>query len=163
MPVLRSWMFGVGRSTFADVCIGAGLLVVFLAAGCAKRESPAEEGIRTKTLLLGNGAEPQDLDPNTCTLYTDENVLSSLFEGLTCIDEESSQAVPGVAERWDVSPDGLVYTFHLRADAKWSNGDPVTADDFVYSFHRILSPGLASEYSYMLYSSRTPRRSTTGK
>jgi oligopeptide transport system substrate-binding protein len=125
--------------------------VVLLAAGCAKRESPAEEGIRTKTLLLGNGAEPQDLDPSTCSLYTDENVLMALFEGLTCIDEKTSQAVPGVAERWDVSPDGLVYTFHLRADAKWSNGDPVTADDFVYSFHRILSPGLASEYSYMLY------------
>ncbi|HXA80309.1 MAG TPA: peptide ABC transporter substrate-binding protein, partial [Opitutaceae bacterium] len=151
MPVLRNWMFGVGRSTFASVCISAGLLAVLFAAGCAKRESPAEEGIRTKTLLIGNGAEPQDLDPSTCSLYTDENVLMALFEGLTCIDEKTSQAVPGVAERWDVSPDGLVYTFHLRADAKWSNGDPVTADDFVYSFHRILSPGLASEYSYMLY------------
>jgi oligopeptide transport system substrate-binding protein len=144
-------MFGVGRSTFAEVFIGAGLLAIFLATGCGKRESPAEAGIRTKTLLLGNGAEPQDLDPNTCTLYTDENVLMALFEGLTCIDEKTSQAVPGVAERWDASSDGLVYTFHLRADAKWSNGDPVTAGDFIYSFHRTLSPGLASEYSYMLY------------
>jgi oligopeptide transport system substrate-binding protein len=131
--------------------LAATTLVVIFTAGCAKRESPAEAGIRTKTLLLGNGAEPQDLDPNTCTLYTDCNVLMALFEGLTCIDEKTSEAVPGVAERWDVSPDGLVYTFHLRADAKWSNGDPVTADDFVYSFHRILSPGLASVYSYMLY------------
>jgi oligopeptide transport system substrate-binding protein len=156
-------MFGVGRSTFADVCIGAGLLAVFLAPGCAKRESPAEEGIRTKTLLLGNGAEPQDLDPNTCTLYTDENVLMAIFEGLTCIDEKTSQAMPGVAERWDVSPDGLVYTFHLRADAKWSNGDPVTADDFVYSFHRILSPGLASEYSYMLYFIKNAEAFNSGK
>ncbi len=129
----------------------AGLLTVLFAASCAKRESPAEEGIRTKTLLVGNGAEPQDLDPQTCTLYTDANVLMALFEGLTCLDEKTSQAVPGVAERWDVSPDGLIYTFHLRDDAKWSNGDPVTADDFVYSFHRILSPGLASEYAYMLY------------
>jgi oligopeptide transport system substrate-binding protein len=138
-------------STMRSRLLVAGLLVFAFAAGCAKRESPAEEGIRTKTLLLGNGAEPQDLDPQTCTLYTDANVLMALFEGLTCLDEKTSQAVPGVAERWDVSPDGLVYTFHLRADARWSNGDPVTADDFVYSFHRILSPGLASEYSYMLY------------
>jgi oligopeptide transport system substrate-binding protein len=156
-------MFGVGRSTFADVCIGAGLLLVFLATGCAKRESPAEEGIRTKTLLLGNGAEPQDLDPQTCSLYTDANVLMALFEGLTCIDEKTSQAVPGVAERWDISPDGLVYTFHLRAEAKWSNGDPVTADDFVYSFHRILSPGLASEYSYMLYFIKNAEAFNRGK
>jgi oligopeptide transport system substrate-binding protein len=129
----------------------ATLLVVFLATGCAKRESPAEQGIRTKTLLLGNGAEPRDLDPDVCNAFTDMNVLGALFEGLTSMDEKTSQAVPGVAERWDISPDGLVYTFHLRADVKWSNGDPLTADDFVYSFHRILSPGLASEYSYMLY------------
>jgi oligopeptide transport system substrate-binding protein len=129
----------------------AGLLAVLFAASCAKRESPAEEGIRTKTLLLGNGAEPRDLDPDVCNAFTDMNVLGALFEGLTSMDEKTSQAVPGVAERWDISPDGLVYTFHLRADAKWSNGDPVTADDFVYSFHRILSPGLASEYAYMLY------------
>jgi oligopeptide transport system substrate-binding protein len=163
MPALRSWTFGAGRSTFADVCIGAALLMAFLAPGCAKRESPAEAGIRTKTLLLGNGAEPQDLDPNTCSLYTDCNVLMALFEGLTCIDEKTSEAVPGVAERWDVSPDGLVYTFHLRAEAKWSNGDPVTADDFVYSFHRILSPGLASEYSYMLYFLKNAEAFNRGK
>ncbi len=163
MPVPRSWVFGVGRSTFADACIGAGLLAVFLTAGCARRESPAEAGIDTKTLLLGNGAEPQDLDPQTCALYTDANVLMALFEGLTCIDEKTSQAVPGVAAHWDVSPDGLVYTFHLRADAKWSNGDPVTADDFVYSFHRVLSPGLASEYSYMFYFVKNAEAFNNGK
>jgi oligopeptide transport system substrate-binding protein len=163
MPVLRSWLFVVGRSTFADACIGAALLAVILVTGCAKRESPAEEGIRTRTLLLSNGAEPQDLDPQTCTLYTDCNVLMALFEGLTCIDEKTSQAVPGVAERWDLSPDGLVYTFHLRVEAKWSNGDPVTADDFVYSFHRILSPGLASEYSYMLYFIKNAEAFNRGK
>ena len=108
-----------------------GLLAAFLAAGCARRATPVEEGIRTKTLLLGNGAEPRDLDPEICNAYTDYNILIALFEGLTCIDEKTSQAVPGTAESWDVSPDGLVYTFHLRADARWSNDDPVTADDFV--------------------------------
>jgi oligopeptide transport system substrate-binding protein len=122
-----------------------------LLAGCARRETPAEAGIRTQTLLLGNGAEPQDLDPQVCTAYTDYNLLIAFFEGLTCIDEKTSQAVPGAAESWKASPDGLVYTFHLRANGCWSDGAPVTAEDFVYSFRRILSPGLASEYSYLLY------------
>ena len=138
----------------ADVAMRIAALISLVAlflAGCARRETAVEAGIRTQTLLLGNGAEPQDLDPHITTAYTDDNILMALFEGLTCIDEKTSQAVPGVAERWEVSPDGLVATFHLRPDAAWSNGDPVTADDFVYSFQRILSPGLASEYAYVLY------------
>jgi oligopeptide transport system substrate-binding protein len=132
-------------------------------AGCGRRETPAEAGLRTQTLLLGNGAEPQDLDPQICTAYTEYNILIALYEGLTSIDEATSQPVPGVAESWEASPDGLVYTFHLRADARWSNGDPVTADDFVFSFHRILSPGLASEYSYMLYAIRNAEAFNNGR
>jgi len=132
-------------------------------AGCARRETPAEAGRRTQTLLLGNGAEPQDLDPQICVTYTEYNILISLFEGLTCMDEKTSQPVPGVAERWEASADGLAYTFHLRADARWSNGDPLTADDFVFSFHRMLSPGLASEYSYLLYPIRNAEAFNSGK
>ncbi|HEX3730861.1 MAG TPA: peptide ABC transporter substrate-binding protein, partial [Opitutaceae bacterium] len=122
-----------------------------------------EAGRRTQTLLLGNGAEPSDLDPQTNTAYSDLNILTALFEGLTSMDEATSQPVPGVAERWESSADGLVWTFHLRADARWSNGDPVTAGDFVYSFHRILSPGLASEYSYMLYAIKNAEGFNEGK
>lgn len=102
-------------------------------------------------MLLGNLSEPTDLDPHTSVTYTDQNVILALFEGLTALDEKTSRAVPAVAERWDVSPDGLTYTFHLRAEARWSNGDPVTAHDFTYSFERLLSPKLAAEYSYMLW------------
>jgi len=90
---------------------------------------------------------------------TDFNVIVALFEGLTCYDEKTATAVPGTAERWEVSPDGLVYTFHLRAEAKWSNGDPVTAEDFVFSMERILSPDLASEYAYMLW----PLKNASGR
>ncbi len=122
-----------------------------LLAGCGARETRVAEGIRTQVLHLGNGAEPQDLDPHICTAYTDYNILIALFEGLTVIDEVTSQAIPGTAARWDVSDDGLVYTFHLRSDAKWSNGDPVTAGDFVFSYQRILSAALGAEYGYMLY------------
>jgi oligopeptide transport system substrate-binding protein len=142
-----------------------GLLASLLlaAGGCARRETAAEAARRAHTLLLGNGAEPQDLDPQVCTAFTDYNVLISLFEGLTCIDEKTSQAVPGAAERWEVSPDGLTYTFHLRPGGQWSNGDPLTAEDFVYSFRRILSPALASEYAYMLYFIRNAEAFNDGK
>ena len=139
------------------------LLLVLAACGCSQRETQAEAARRSLTLLVGNGAEPQDLDPHVCTAFTDSNVLTALFEGLTCIDEKTAQPVPGVADRWKTSPDGLTYTFHLRDGVKWSNGDPLTAGDFVYSFRRILSPPLASEYSYMLYFIRNAEAYNEGK
>jgi oligopeptide transport system substrate-binding protein len=137
--------------------------LLFLGNGCARREAPAEVARRSGTLLLGNGAEPQDLDPQTCVTFTDFNIILSLFEGLTCTDEKTSQAVPGVAESWDVTADGLAYIFHLRASARWSNGDPLTADDFVFSFHRMLSPGLASEYTYLFYPIKNAEAFNSGK
>jgi oligopeptide transport system substrate-binding protein len=138
-------------------------LAILAACGCARRETQAEAARQARTLLVGNGAEPQDLDPHICTAYTDYNVLLALFEGLTCIDERTSQAVPGEAERWEVSGDGLTYTFHLRDGARWSNGDPLTAGDFVYSFRRALSPALASEYAYMLYFIRNAEAYNEGR
>ncbi len=121
------------------------------AAGCARRETAAAEGIRTHTLLIGNQNEPASLDPDVVDSLTDQIVLVALFEGLTVLDEKTSQGLPGVAEKWDVSPDGLVYTFHLRPTARWSNGDPVTAGDFAFSFQRILTPAFGATYSYMLW------------
>lgn len=137
--------------------------IVLTTSVVAKRETPVDLASRTQTLLLGNGAEPRNLDPQVVNAYTDYNILIALFEGLTVFDEATSLPVPGVAESWDVSTDGLVYTFHLRPDAKWSNGDPVTADDFVFSFERILSPELASEYAYMLSPIRGAEDYTAGK
>ncbi len=138
-------------------------LTALFVAGCGSRETLVEAGVRTQTLHLGNGAEPQDLDPHICTAYTDYNILIALFEGLTVIDEATSQAIPGTATRWEVSDDGLMYTFHLRPDARWSNGDPVTARDFVFSYQRILSPALAAEYAYMLYPLANAEAFNTGK
>ncbi len=134
----------------------------FGVAGCAKRETPVEEGIRTHTLLIGNQNEPATLDPHAVDAYTDQIILVALFEGLAVLDEKTSQALPGVAERWDVSPNGLVYTFHLRADARWSNGDPVTARDFTFSFQRVLSPAFGSTYSYMLWPIQNAERFNKG-
>jgi len=122
-----------------------------LAAGCVRRETPVEAGIRDQTLYLGNGSEPRDLDPDVVVSYNDFNIVLALFEGLTNIDERTSVPVPGVAARWETSADGLTWTFHLRPEARWSNGDPLTAQDFVFGIHRALSPRLASEYAYVLY------------
>jgi oligopeptide transport system substrate-binding protein len=138
-------------------------VVSFAPALRADRETPVEAARRTQTLLLGNGAEPSDLDPQISTVYTDYNIMIALFEGLTVIDEATSTAAPGAAERWDISDDGLTYTFHLRENGRWSNGDPVTASDFVTSFQRILSPALASQYAYMLYPVKNAEAFNLGK
>ncbi len=137
--------------------------VLLITAGCHKRGTPADAGVRTHTLLLGNGAEPRDLDPHVTVAYTDYNILVALFEGLTVIDEATSKPLPGMAASWDLSADGLVYTFHLRPDATWSNGDPLTAQDFVFSFERILSPQFASEYAYMLFALKNAEAYNNGK
>ena len=131
------------------------LLCFFAAIGffsaCAKRESPVESGTRTQTLHRGVGSEVGDLDPHLITNIAEMDVVSSLFEGLVSEDPVDLHPVPGVAERWELSPDRLTYTFYLRANAKWSNGAPVTAPDFVASWQRILTPALAAENASLLY------------
>lgn len=126
---------------------------LLFAAACNRpdaRDAPRDPALAT-TLRIGSGGEPKSLDPQIVTGVIEERVLSSLFEGLVNLDFETMQPIPGVAESWEISGDGLVYTFHLRDNARWSNGDPVTADDFAYSWRRILSPALAAEYAYLLY------------
>jgi len=129
--------------------IAALLICVALFSSCAKRETPVEEGIRTKTLIVGNGSEPADLDPHVVYTATDQRVQVALFEGLAAFDEKSGLPVPGAAERWESSPDGLTWTFHLRAGLSWSNGDPLTADDFVQSWRRALTPAVACPNAYL--------------
>ncbi len=142
--------------------VATGILALCL-GGCTRRETPAEEGIRTQTLLVGNAAEPADLDPDVINAFTDSQIAYALFEGLTTLDGKTSEAVPAAAERWDVSPDGTVYTFHLRPGARWSNGDPLTADDFAYSFQRILTPAFGAQYSYMLWPIRNAEAFNAGR
>ncbi|MCP4640424.1 MAG: peptide ABC transporter substrate-binding protein [bacterium] len=100
---------------------------------------------------IGNGAEPQALDPHLVTGVPEHRISSALFEGLVDLDPATLEPLPAVAESWTVSDDGLVYTFTLRETAKWSNGDPVTARDFTYAWQRILTPSLGAEYAYMLH------------
>lgn len=100
-------------------------------------------------LEYGNNSEPQTLDPGKANLVDEASVIGDLMMGLTT-DAADATPIPGAAERWDVSPDGLVWTFHLR-EARWSDGHPVTADDFVYGLRRTLDPKTASIYAYLPY------------
>ncbi len=93
----------------------------------------------------------------------EHNVMLALYEGLVFADAKDLSARPGAAESWDISPDGIVYTFHLRKNGRWSNGDPVTARDFVESYHRMLMPTMASQYSYMLYPLKNAEAYNLGK
>lgn len=134
-----------------------------MVAGCGKRETPVAEATAKRTLLLGNGAEPADLDPPVASAYTDMNVLNALFEGLTFIDERTSLPVPAAAERWETSADGLTWTFHLRANGSWSNGEPVVADDFVQSFRRVVSPKMAFENASYLFALKNAEAINSGR
>ena len=138
------------------------LIALLFASGCARRETDVEAGIRTQTLIVGNGTEPGSLDPQVANLLNDWRIVRALFEGLASFDERTAQSVPGVAERWEVSPDGLVYTFHLRPDARWSNGDPLTAEDFVLSLQRMLLPALGSPNSNQLWPIRNAKAFNKG-
>ena len=130
---------------------------LFLIGSCSA-PSNVERAIDEKILHFGLGSEPQYLDPHLANSVSAHNVIIALIEGLVSEDPKTLKPVPGVAEKWDISADGLVYTFHLRKNAKWSNGDAVTAHDFVYSYKRILNPELASQYASMLHGLKNARQ-----
>ncbi|MEG9884668.1 MAG: peptide ABC transporter substrate-binding protein [Hyphomicrobiales bacterium] len=110
----------------------------------------------------GNGADPNTLDPAKTSINVELNILSDLLEGLVTYDT-SGAAYPGVAKSWDISDDDLIYTFHFRNDAKWSNGEPVTAGDFVFSLRRVMTPAIGSTYATLLYPIRNAKAVNIGK
>ncbi len=111
----------------------------------------AEELAAKQVLHKGNGAEPQTLDPHKAEGVPSSNIQRDLYEGLVG-EAPNGDLIPGAAQRWEVSEDGTVYTFHLRPQARWSNGDPVTAHDFVYGLRRSADPATLSKYSQILSS-----------
>jgi oligopeptide transport system substrate-binding protein len=100
-------------------------------------------------LIYNNGSEPETLDPAVMTGVTEHNLALALFEGLCSHDPETLEARPGVASSWEITDAGKTYTFHLRDDAKWSNGDPVTAEDFRWSWYRVMTH-IDADYSYLM-------------
>jgi len=149
------------------------LWLILLAAGCGDASAPREPQqpiqldepvpvvlddagrpvpeilAENQELHRGNGEEPQTLDPHRAVDVPAANVLRDLFEGLVTTAPDG-RIVPGAAGRWDISRDGMTYTFYLREDARWSNGDPVTAEDFVFSFRRSVNPETATVSGRML-------------
>lgn len=121
-------------------------------AACGTSETDADRGVRDGILLTGNGVEPKTLDPQLNTGSPDGRVISALSEGLVTQDPVDPFAVrPGMAASWEHSDDFRQWTFHIRPEAKWSDGTPLTAQDFIYSYQRILSPKLGAELAELFY------------
>ncbi len=143
-----------------------------LLAACGSSENSStgtsgESGEGTtasQDLRINMSAEPPTFDPAQAKDSQTNTALKLMYDGLTRMGSDGNPT-PGAAEKWDVSEDGLKYTFHLRSGATWSNGDPVTAQDFVYAWERVLSPQTtpASEYAYQLYYLKNGEAFNTGK
>ena len=126
-------------------------IVLLFLIGCSSSLTPVEDGLEKQIFHYGNGSEPQGLDPHIVTGVPEHHILISLCEGLTISNPLGGENLPGAAESWSVSDDGKTYIFNLRKNGKWSNGDNVTAADFVWSWQRILTPSLGSQYPDSLY------------
>ena len=135
------------------------MLMLFISlTGCGSGESNISLGNRTGILYWGNGTEPASLDPHIATGVPEHHIMSSVMEGLVLKDRKSLEPRPGVAESWTISDDGRIYTFKLRDDARWSNGDPHIANDYVWSWWRALQPALGNQYAYMLFPIKNAKR-----
>ena len=124
------------------------LAVLLFTAACSGDHSASSKTSST-VIYRGNGGEPGSLDPALAEDIHAFNVLSDLYEGLISLSADG-ELVPGVAESWSVSDDELVYTFHIRNDARWSNGETVTAENFVAAFRRVTAPSSTSPYVFLL-------------
>lgn len=136
----------------------SGLAVFILAsllAGCGARASGRyfgqTEAPTNNVLRYITGGEPESLDPPVSNSQPDARIYMSLFDGLVEYDPKTMEAIPSIAESWEIGKDGTEYLFHLRKNAKFSNGDPITANDFVYSIRRGFSPELASRNASLGY------------
>ncbi|SEG33228.1 ABC transporter substrate-binding protein [Vibrio hangzhouensis] len=129
--------------------LGAGMAVAATSFSTLAADVPAGTKLAAKQeLVRGNGTEVASIDPHKTEGVPESHVIRDLLEGLVNQDADGN-TIPGVAESWETT-DNTKFTFHLRKDAKWSNGDPVTAQDFVYSFKRAVDPNTASPYSWYL-------------
>jgi oligopeptide transport system substrate-binding protein len=140
-------VFKIQKKRSLAVAVAMLLVVSVLLTGCSSKQPAAQAKVMKTSFNVG--AEPKTLDPSLSTGVPETHIQTAIFEGLTRIGE-GEKVMPGIAESWTQSADDTVLTFKLR-DAKWSNGDTITAEDFKYSWLRALSPELASEYSYQLY------------
>jgi oligopeptide transport system substrate-binding protein len=138
------------RRTPGWLAVLAALVAGLAACGRASPPAPgAAAPAAAAVLRRGNGPEPDSLDPQLARSVSAATILRDVYEGLATLDRDGVPG-PGVAERWQVSADGRVYTFHLRATARWSNGEPVLAPDFVAAWRRLVDPATGSQYADVL-------------
>jgi oligopeptide transport system substrate-binding protein len=130
--------------TALTALVAASVATALLLAGCAR--GPATGAAASAVLVRGGGPDPDSLDPQKARGFEAQSILRDLCEGLTTLDKDAGVA-PGVARAWSVSGDGLTYRFDLRSDARWSNGDRVTAADFVVALQRLVDPATGSGYA----------------
>lgn len=135
---LRRWL------ALGLLCLVA---LAFVKAALSARLEPAD-------LTINNGTEVASLDPASVTGVPEGRIMRAIFEGLIVKHPRTLEPLPGMAQRWELTADGLTYTFHLRESNRWSNGDPFTAHDFVFSWERLLRPETAAEYAYLAWSIR---------
>jgi len=138
------------------------LTIALITTGCA---SKSNDGAATNNFRINLSTEPPTLDPAQATDQISYTILNAIYEGLAIVDEQGN-IQPGVAEKWDISDDRLTYTFHLRKDATWNNGDAITAQDFEYSWKRVLDPNLEpkpSQYAYSFYYIKGAEAYNTGE
>jgi oligopeptide transport system substrate-binding protein len=145
-----------GALRMTTVCWLIFLGLFFLTPGCIRREPPAD-------VTILNNAEPESLDPAIISGIPEFRVVIGLFEGLTRLDPKTARPIPGLAQSWDISQDGCTYTFHLRTNLVWSTGEPITADDVVYSWLRAASPATASDYAGEFFYLKNGEAFVTGK
>jgi len=135
------------------------LVALLAVAGCAKHEPAANAS--AQVLRVSQRNEPADLDPALATLPDEFFIIRALSEGLLVPDPAGGAPLPAAAERFDLSADGLIYTFHLR-DTRWSNGEPVTAADFTESYRRLLTPATAAPKANLFFAVKNARAFVSG-
>jgi ABC-type oligopeptide transport system substrate-binding subunit len=133
------------------------LILLTSLAGCSGNKDRPYQSFRFAD------SEPEYIDPNMCTEAAGLRVLLNLFEGLTAPPPDDGPPRPGMATHWDQDDTGTVWTFHLRQDAKWSDGVPLTAHDFVYSWRRAVDPATGSKVSQYMWYVRNGRAITSGR
>ncbi|WP_243391572.1 peptide ABC transporter substrate-binding protein [Pseudohalioglobus lutimaris] len=129
------------------------MIVVLLLGACAG-DSLVNQGNRNGILYLGNGTEPQTIDPHILSGTPEARIANALFEGLVTVNPYTLEILPGVAQRWEYSDDGHLITFYLNPQARFSNGRQITADDVVWSWHRALNPKTGNVVADFLFSVR---------
>ena len=158
---MSGWNEAAGRRPARALLARGVLAALALLAGCAKPAAPAPA--QPQVLRLSQRNEPADLDPATASLPDELFVIRALGEGLVAPSPDNAPPRPAAAASWECSADGRTYTFHLRRNARWSNGEPVTAADFVAAYQRALDPATAAPKAALFFMVRNARAFATGQ